>query len=155
MPRSCTVCQHAQRRAIDRALAAGEPFRAIARRYATSKDALRRHAEGHLPAAILKAQGAAEVAHGDELFDQVRGQQQRAETLYREAAAILKQARRRKEGGLALEAIRTAATTLREARRQIELLAHLVESREAAELERKIADLEQRLGNMGRPYGPA
>lgn len=69
MPRTCSICQHVQREAIDAALVAGEPFRAIARQYATSKDALRRHAQDHLPAALLQAKGAAEVAHGAALAE--------------------------------------------------------------------------------------
>lgn len=152
MARPCTVCRHPERQAIDKALAAGEPCPAVSQRFAISLHALHRHRKGHLPAAILKAQEAADVATGDELFGQVRAQQARAEDLYREAKAILRQARRRQERGLALEAIRTAATTLREARRQIELLADLGKAEDTRELEAKIAAFERRLG-MGAGLG--
>ena len=151
MGRRCSVCGHPDREAIDRAIVGGEPCRAVAARSSLSPDAVERHAQHHLPAAIAKAREAVEVAHGEELFGQVREQQARAEVLYSEAAAILHRAKRRKEGGLALEAIRTAAATLKEARQQIELLARLVESKEARELEAQIFALERRLGNLGAP----
>lgn len=149
MGRRCSVCAHPDREALDRAIVAGEPRRAVAARSSLSPDAVERHAQHHLPAAIVKAAEAVEMAHGEQLFDQVRAQQTRAEALYSEALAILRRAKRRKDGGLALEAVRTATATLREARRQIELLAHLVESKEARELEGKILDLERRLGSLG------
>lgn len=43
MGQVCSVCPHAQRKAIDKALVLREPTRAIARRYGPSKDALSRH----------------------------------------------------------------------------------------------------------------
>lgn len=151
MGRRCSVCGHPDREAIDRAIVGGEPCRAVAARSSLSPDAVERHAQHHLPAAIVKAAEAVEVAHGEALYDQVRAQQARAEVLYREAAAILHRAKRQKEGGLALEAIRTAAATLKEARQQIELLAHIVESREEREIEEKILLLEHRLARLGAP----
>ena len=154
MARPCTVCRHRERQAIDKALAAGEPCPAIARRFAVSADAAERHRRAHLPAAILKAQEAADVASGDELFSQGRAQQVRAEELYGEARAVLRRAKRRREPGLVLEAIRTAATTLREARRQIELLADLGKAEDTRDLEAKIAAFERRLGmavGLGAP----
>lgn len=55
MPRTCTICAHPQRTSIDHALVAGEPYRAIARRFAASPDAVLRHKTTHLPADLLKA----------------------------------------------------------------------------------------------------
>jgi hypothetical protein len=47
MPRSCTICTHPQRTAIETALVAGDAFRIIAKRFGTSPAALFRH-KGHL-----------------------------------------------------------------------------------------------------------
>jgi hypothetical protein len=47
MPRSCTICAHPQRTAIETALARGEAFRNIASCFGTSPAALFRH-KGHL-----------------------------------------------------------------------------------------------------------
>ena len=43
MPRTCTVCTHLKREAIDQALVSGEPFRHIAAQTGTSTGALQRH----------------------------------------------------------------------------------------------------------------
>ena len=47
MPRTCTICRHADRRAIDEALGTPEPYRAIARRFSTSPSAIFRHWKKH------------------------------------------------------------------------------------------------------------
>jgi hypothetical protein len=81
--------------------------------------ALHRHKAAHLPVALAKAQEAAEVAHGDNLLEQVQGLQ--ARTL-----AILTTAENAGALGTALQAIR-------EARGNIELLGRLMgELQEAA-----------------------
>ena len=74
MPRTCTVCAHPERKAIDKALVSGEPVAALASRYVSvHKMALYRHKDEHVPARLAKAQAAAEVADADSLLDQVRG----------------------------------------------------------------------------------
>ena len=78
MPRTCTVCQHAKRNEIDAALIEHRPYRDIARRFGPSKDALVRHHDNHLPAALVKAKDAAEVAHADTILDQVQMLRDRA-----------------------------------------------------------------------------
>jgi hypothetical protein len=53
MPRNCAVCRHAQRHEIEQSLRAGVPYRALARQYSVSKDAVsrhRRHVSLHMPA---------------------------------------------------------------------------------------------------------
>jgi len=45
MTRTCTVCAHPERTAIDAALLAQQPLRDLARQYHVSKDALARHRE--------------------------------------------------------------------------------------------------------------
>jgi hypothetical protein len=63
MARTCTVCVHAERAAIDRALVAGEPARAVAARYGTvGRMSLQRHRKDHLPALLAKAYEAEQSA---------------------------------------------------------------------------------------------
>ena len=46
--RRCTVCAHPDRDAIERAMLAMQPYRAIAHRHGVSRDALMRHHDDHL-----------------------------------------------------------------------------------------------------------
>lgn len=62
MPRTCSVCGHSERPAIDRALVAGEAFRAIAKRFSVSMSAVDRHKKAHLPLTLTKAKAAREVS---------------------------------------------------------------------------------------------
>jgi hypothetical protein len=111
--RTCTVCGHADREAIDRALVAGESVRALARRYVPlSVTALQRHKASHLPAAMLQAQCAAEVAHADGLLSQVRDLQRRALVILEKAEAA--------------NDLRTALQAIGQARANLELLARLL-----------------------------
>ena len=111
MPRTCTICAHKQRPAIDKALVAREPFRAIARQHGVSKDALIRHHDDHLPSSLLKAQKAREAADADALLAQVVD-------LRDKALAVLEKA----EGS---DDLRAAVSAIREARGCVELLAKL------------------------------
>ncbi len=112
MPRTCTVCMHKDREAIDTALVEGEAVRPVASRYVPlSKTALQRHKDEHLPKALMQAQAAQEVAHADTLLDQVQD-------LHRRTLKILTAAEKSKDGRLALGAVR-------EARSNLELLAKL------------------------------
>src|SRR5215213_3359092 len=82
MPRTCTVCQHPQVEAIDKALVVGDPYRSVAHRYASlSEAAVQRHKENHLPATLAKAKEAEEVAHADDLLADVRTLQARTLTV--------------------------------------------------------------------------
>ena len=75
MPRSCTVCSNPQHQAIDQALVAGTPYRAVAERFAAGPASVYRHQQGHLPATMLKAREAQEVAHADGLLAQLQSLQ--------------------------------------------------------------------------------
>ena len=77
MPRTCTVCSNPQHQAIDQALVAGTPYRAVAERFAASPPSVYRHQQGHLPATMLKAREAQEVAHADGLLAQLQSLQQK------------------------------------------------------------------------------
>lgn len=112
VPRRCTVCSHPEKEAIDEALVGGAAFPALAALYRVSDDALGRHKANHLPAKLVMAEQAAEVAEADDLLDQVKGLQGRA-------YGILDKA----EGAGDL---RTALGAIREARGNLELLAKLL-----------------------------
>jgi len=97
VPRTCTICTHPRRDAIDLALLAGESFRNIAERFGTSATALHRHKD-HLPGQLAKAHEAAEVVKADTLLDRLK-------ELNTETRAILKETRAGGNHDLALKAI--------------------------------------------------
>ncbi len=111
MPRTCTVCRHKQRAEIDKALVARRVFRDIARQYGLSKDALLRHHDDHLPAALVRAQEATEAAQADALLAQVCDLRTRALGILDTAEAE--------------EDLKAAIAAIREARGCVELLAKL------------------------------
>jgi hypothetical protein len=112
MPRSCTICEHSDREAIDEALVGGASNRSLASLYDVSEAAVRRHKGKHLPAKLVMAQAAEEVAQADTLLGQVRDLQSRT-------LAILEAAEETKQH-------RTALGAIREARSNLELLAKLL-----------------------------
>ena len=73
MSRTCTICTHAERAAIDVALVTGESLRDIAGQYHLSKSALERHRRDHLPGALATAREAEQVADADDLLAQLAG----------------------------------------------------------------------------------
>lgn len=89
VPRTCTICPHPQRPAIDAALVAGEPYRRVAALWGVSPDAVKRH-KAHLPVALAKAAEAEAVADADDLLAHVRALRARA-------LGILTQAEREKD----------------------------------------------------------
>ncbi len=107
MPRTCTVCSHPERPAIDKALVSGEPYRGIAKRYEASEAAMFRHRE-HLPATMVKAQAAGQVAQADDLLEQLQALRNKAMALLLKAEAA--------------GDYRTALAGIREARACIETL---------------------------------
>jgi hypothetical protein len=111
MPRRCTVCDHPERHGIDETLVSGAPYRSVAKRFGLSESAVYRHKTEHLPAHLLKAREAEELARADDLLEQVR-------TLQAHALAILERAE--KAGDL-----RTALAAISQARGNLELLGKL------------------------------
>jgi hypothetical protein len=112
MPRTCTICEHPERGEIDRALVGGASNRSAASLYDVSEAAVRRHKANHLPAKMVMAQAAEEVAEADSLLDQVRDLQGRAYGILDKAEAA--------------DDLRTALGAIREARGNLELLAKLL-----------------------------
>ena len=112
MPRTCTVCTHADRTEIDQALLTGEPFRNIAKRYGTSPTALFRHKQADLPSTLAKSKQAEEEVRAETLYDRLKA-------INRETAAILAEARESGSLSIALAAINRVE-------RQLELEARLL-----------------------------
>jgi hypothetical protein len=111
MPRRCTICDHDESHAINVALVQREPYRAVARQYGVSKDALQRHSQDHIPQLLVEAKHAVEVSEADDLLARV-------EDLEERTIAILDKAEEAGE-------LRTALSAIREARGNVELLAKL------------------------------
>jgi uncharacterized protein YllA (UPF0747 family) len=111
VPRTCTICTHEQRPEIDAALLNETPLRDMARRYATSKDALARHRD-HLPKQLVKAQEQEDVSQAIDVVKQLKA-------INGATLAILKEARADKNGELALKAVDRI-------QRQLELQAKLL-----------------------------
>jgi hypothetical protein len=111
MPRTCTVCVHGDRPAVDQALVNHRPYRNIAAQFRLSTSALVRHHDDHLPEALTKAKAAADVAQADDLLAQLRA-------LRSKAMALLLKAEQAGD-------IRTALAGVREARATLELLLEL------------------------------
>jgi hypothetical protein len=111
MPRKCTVCEHEKVEEINRLLLKGVSLRNIAKQYSVSAASLHRHKDGHLPAKLVKAQEAREIAKADSLLDQVT-------ELRDKALSILDKAEQAGD-------LRTALQGVREAKGCLELLARL------------------------------
>ena len=134
MPRSCTICTHSDRQAVDHDLLAGtSSFRDIARQYGVSKDAVARHRADHLPAALARTHEAQELARSGALVDQVREHGAHLDHLYTSAVEILEEAREPRtvngttvsDHRTALNAINTAITVKREGRSHLELVGKI------------------------------
>ena len=108
--RTCTVCTHPARSEIDRALISQSSYRSVAKRFGVSQPATFRHRQ-HMPATLVKAQEAQEIAQADSLVDELRGLATKARTLTAQA----------EESG----DIRTALMGLREIGRILELRARV------------------------------
>lgn len=112
MPRKCSVCVHPERGLIDKAIVAGESYRDISGRFGVSRSAIERHANGHLPATLVEAEGAKEVVRAGDLLDEVNSLKDRALTILDTAEKA--------------EDWRTALGCIKEARGSIELLAKMI-----------------------------
>ena len=68
-------------------LVCGESYRKIADQFSLSFGSIARHKESHIPAALVKAQDAGEVAQADDLLAQVKALQTEAQEILGEARA--------------------------------------------------------------------
>ena len=105
MPRACTICTHAERDAIDRALIESTPKRRIAAQHGLEESAVRRHAEKHLPGVLVLAAEAGEGMRADSLLE-------RARWAHAQAVDVLEQAREAKSPGGMLQALDRVAKLL-------------------------------------------
>jgi hypothetical protein len=105
MPRSCTICSHESRDAIEDAFIAGTPKRRIASHYGVSERAVRYHTREHLPALLALARDAQRAARADSLLDRI-------EALQGRTLAILEATEQTGDHRAALAAIREARGNL-------------------------------------------
>ena len=111
MPRSCTVCTHPERPAIDGELVSGTSLRNIAEQFRLTVTSLHRHKHGHVSAALAKARDAQTVADAEGLLGQIQ-------KLTAEAHRLKSKAEDKGD-------LRTALSAIRELVRMVELLAKL------------------------------
>ena len=64
MSRTCTICTHPERAAIEAAIVVATSYRDIARQYAVSKDAIHRHKENCIKQSFQQAQEERSEASG-------------------------------------------------------------------------------------------
>lgn len=81
MPRSCTVCTHDERDAIDEALIARTPYRDIAKRHEVTISALSRHMDGHVSPALAAVVAKREGQRAESLHDRVESLCSHVETI--------------------------------------------------------------------------
>jgi hypothetical protein len=113
VPRTCSICSHAESEAIDEALVGGGSSNlSVSSLFDVSEAAVRRHKSNHLPAKLVLAHEAGEVATADNLLVKVQDLQCRTLTILDKA----------EDAG----DLRTALGAIREARGNVELLAKLL-----------------------------
>jgi hypothetical protein len=124
MPRTCTLCCHAEREDAERALLAGESYRNIAARFGCSTSALVRHRE-HLKSSLVESHKVAELSRATTLLEDVRSGEGQTERLYLAVDRILAKALEAEDLKTALNAVRVAVEVIREGRSFLELRGEL------------------------------
>jgi hypothetical protein len=137
MPRACTVCNHASREEIEKALLSGGSFRNVAKRFGTSVTALFRHKSDHLPTSLVKAKEAEDIARADSVLGDIRNQIAQITSLYQAAEGILEEAKKSSDLPTALKAIRELSNLHRENRATLELIAKITGEMEKAKQEQQ------------------
>ena len=137
--RTCSICNHPDRAAIDKAIVTrSASLRTIADRYGVSKTALIRHRDSHIPKLVQAAESARAMqaaSSGAALIDEL-------DRLLKKALAILEAAEKAGELKVALQAIREARETIK-ACADLAVTVDLEERVEALE-----AQIEARRGGM-------
>lgn len=111
MPRRCSVCDHVDRPAIDRALVENsQSLRDIARQFGLGKDALARHKKEHIPTHVALAREQMALDAGGILLS--------IEALHDRAIGIFAWAEQAGD-------LRTALGAIREARQTLETLHNI------------------------------
>lgn len=81
MAQPCSICNHPDREAIDKALVSGASLRDIAGRFKVSRTALGRHKLAHLPETLKQARALLEVEKGINVALELRSLFDRAKQL--------------------------------------------------------------------------
>lgn len=81
MARICTVCAHSELEEINRRLVSSDSIAGIARDFAVSEDALRRHRESHVPKTLAASPSAKEITDADKLLSEIETVKNRALSL--------------------------------------------------------------------------
>jgi hypothetical protein len=115
VPRTCSICSHEHRNAMEDAFIAGQAKRRIASRHGVSERAVRYHMREHLPALLALARDAERAARADSLLD-------RLEALQSQTLDILD----------APEDQRTALAAIAQARRNLELIGEVTKELDRA-----------------------
>ena len=124
--RICTLCTHPARDEINRALITQTPYRSVAKRFGVSEPATFRHRQ-HMPATLVKAREAEEIAEADSLVEEVRALATKARALTEKA----------EEDG----DVRTALVGIREIARMLEFRARVAGEIGAAQVQISIEAL--------------
>jgi len=98
MARQCLVCQHEQKAAIDRELAAGKSLRDLSALFRVSEDSLARHRDAHISPVVVRAQEAEDITRGLDVVKQLKA-------INGVTMQILHEARQQKNPDIALKAI--------------------------------------------------
>ena len=122
MSRTCTICRHTDRDAINKALVEGRPYRGIAVQFKTSEAAMYRHKRRHLSRALIQSKTAKEEVQADRVFDRLK-------QLHEETRGILRTALEAGDGRLALQAV---ARVEKQLELEARLLGELDESTKVA-----------------------
>jgi hypothetical protein len=83
--RVCTICSHPAKESIDSALVRRTPYRAIARRYRVSTDALSRHLNDHLADYVQQALRKYGLEKGVKVLDKLNATLNRLDSFLDEA----------------------------------------------------------------------
>ncbi len=81
MGRQCTVCAHKDLDEINRLLLCSDSIAGIARDFAVSEDALRRHLDNHVPKTLAASPSAKEITDADKLLSEIETVKARALSL--------------------------------------------------------------------------
>src|SRR5919112_6458647 len=87
LPRTCTICSHEHRDAMEDAFIAGQAKRRIASQHGVTERAVRYHMREHLPELLALARDAERYARADCLLDRLEALQVRTEDALAKAEA--------------------------------------------------------------------
>lgn len=143
MPRTCTICSHGDKEAINKELVDGVSLRNIAKRFDTSAPSLFRHKQDHLPVALALAKEAGDIAQSDDLLSRLVDLQDKAVNILDKAE---------KAGDM-----RTALMAVREVRATMELVGKVtgeLVNKQHVEVQASVVTFVIGQGYVDRPDEP-